>query len=72
MIAPTGAACDGCGAGLILGSGRLPYCPTCERAYHALEMRFEQTQVEATFDEVVQAMIEDASFSRQRQPGQFS
>jgi hypothetical protein len=35
-------------------------------------MRFEQTQVEATFDEVVQAMIEDASFSRQRQPGQFS
>jgi hypothetical protein len=56
----TETPCTRCGSLLVIGTSADPYCPNCERAYHALEERYRVTGKGATVEEVVKAMTEDA------------
>lgn len=62
MISTT-TGCKKCGTTLIIGTSVVPYCPNCNKAYHALEVRYAETGEGATIEEVLAAMTEDAQLS---------
>jgi len=54
--------CGRCDGAMLIGSGAEPYCPYCERAFHDLEVR-ALAGADISFQDVIRAMIEDASLS---------
>ena len=60
MIRSANVPCDTCGTTKLFGTSVDAYCPTCEKAYHSLEVRYEAGE-QVSFEYVIQAMNEDAT-----------